>query len=77
MMATKKAAQGAGTPAAAEGLELFDRHSTSDSILPQDEEKSTRIVRMIVENLCRLYNESTGDNIVVKSVRRRNRAKTE
>lgn len=77
MQATKKAAHGAGTPTAAEGQERLTDNSTSGFILPQDEQESTRIVSMIVKNLCRLYGEATGQEIIVKSVRRRDKVKAE
>lgn len=74
-MATKKAA-GAGTPTAA-GHELFDRHSTSNSILPQDPAERDRVAGMIIRNLVRLYGEATGQEITVKSIRYRGAVKEE
>ena len=70
MRTTKKAAVGTGIPSTATGTSLTDSLSTS-SILPQDAAESQRIATLIVKYLCRLFCESTGLEVQVRSVKRR------
>lgn len=68
MRAKEKAVEGAGTPTAA-SVDEFDRLDMSDSILSQNADESQRIATLIVKNLCRLYGETTGFEVQVRSVK--------
>lgn len=70
MREKEKAVEGAGTPTAA-SVDEFDRLDMSDSILSQNADESQRIATLIVKNLCRLYGETTGFEVQVRSVKRR------
>ncbi|MCI7064425.1 MAG: hypothetical protein MR947_07505 [Mitsuokella jalaludinii] len=45
--------------------------TSSNSILPQNEEAAQKIVMLVAKTLCRLYGEATGQQLVVTSVKRR------
>lgn len=70
MIAKEKAVAGAGTPTAAEGQVVLT-DTSSDSILPQNEEAAQKIVMLVAKTLCRLYGEATGQQLTVVSVKRR------
>lgn len=76
MSAKEKAVAGAGTPTAAEGQVVLT-DTSSDSILPQNEEAAQKIVMLVAKTLCRLYGEATGQQLEVVSVKRRQDMTTE
>ena len=75
-MSTNKKAAGCGnTDSGSRTSCLTD--TSSNSILPQNEEAAQKIVMLVVKTLCRLYGEATGQQLVVTSVKRRQDATTE